>query len=51
MRWSSFAGEFGTSEGGGIRVGQEAGADELDEDQRSEETIQRYVPPPAESGS
>jgi F-type H+/Na+-transporting ATPase subunit alpha len=44
---SQFAGEFGSGSGGGIEFGKEEAAEALDDDSRSEETIRRYVPPPA----
>jgi F-type H+-transporting ATPase subunit alpha len=46
---SQFSGEFQTKEGGSIEFGKDPAAEELDEDQRSEESIKRYVPPAASS--
>ena len=48
---SQFSGEFGTGDGGGIQFGKDEKADELDDDQRSEEKIQRYVPPSDGAGA
>jgi F-type H+-transporting ATPase subunit alpha len=39
-----FGGEFDSSQGGGIEFGKDPEADELEDDQRSSETIQRVVP-------
>ncbi len=47
---SQFAGEF-SGAGGGIAFNKEGAADQLDDSERGEESIKRYVPPSTESGS
>jgi F-type H+-transporting ATPase subunit alpha len=46
-----FGGEFEKSDGGGLAFTKDEAPDELEDDQRSEESIKKYVPPATESAS